>query len=887
MSAPLLTTKLQVPPSRLELVPRPFLIERLNAGLSGKLTLISAPAGFGKTTLVVDWLANALPNAYQGRIAWLSLDGKDNTPVQFWNYVIAALQTIDSSWGKVPQTTLQTSPSPPIETILVTLINEIAAQEQPLILGLDDYHEITRPEIHTALEFLVENLPANMHLVMATREDPPLSLSRLRVRGQLTEIRAADLRFSATESTTFFNDLLSLALTSDDIDSLTARTEGWIAGLQLAALSLQNTNDKSEFVRVFTGSHRFLTDYLVDEVLSRQTPDVQLFLRRTSILERFCIDVCNELVETGDSRQILRQLEQTNLFLTSLDNERHWFRYHHLFAEFLNLRLVENEPEIIPQLYSRAIDWFTQAELHREALQYALQAQAYDRAADLIETLAPEILAQDNQMQLIQWSEALPQNLVTQRAYLCVYLGWAWVLAAQMDTANQWLDAAETRCAHLEPDDAQIIRGHVAAHRAYIVFLHGEYRQTIDLAQHALELLPLNETTLRARTITCLGNAYNYAGRLQEAKIAFGEAIEIAKKIGSLSLAMFSYCSLGEVFRDGGRLNDAKDAYEQLLKFAEELTGKQELPLTGFAIFEIGVVLREWNELDRSIEQFKKGIDLCREWHQGEALVIGLLELTETHRIRGEYVQAEAALKEARPIAEAISPWAVNLVNGHAARVALAQGDLEAVVRWAKQSGLDDEACEVGYERFPECLPLIRMHIAIGHPQQALALTKRLIKRDQAFGRMGRVLDLLVLQVAALHALGQTDRALQTLAEAVELAAPEKHIRPFVDSGPQLVPYLQKFSPSPYRDRLLVALGEVVESKPTAPDAETALLDPLNDREIAILRLMSAGRSNKEIGDELYLSVNTIRWYASQIYMKLGVKNRGEAAARANQLDLL
>jgi LuxR family maltose regulon positive regulatory protein len=509
-----------------------------------------------------------------------------------------------------------------------------------------------------------------------------------------------------------------------------------------------------------------------------------------------------------------------------------------------------------------------------------LQAQAYERAVDLIETLAPEILAQDNQMQLIQWSEALPQNLVTQRAYL----GWAWVLAAQMDIANQWLDAVEARRAHLEPDDAQIIRGHVAAHRAYIVFLHGEYLQTIDLAQHALELLPPNETALRARTITCLGNAYNYAGRLQEAKIAFGEAIEIAKKIGSLSLAMFSYCSLGEVFRDEGRLNEAKDAYEQLLQFAEDLTGKQELPLTGFAIFEIGVVLRERNELDRSIEQLKKGVDLCREWHQGEVLIIGSLELAETHRIRGEYTQADAALKEARQIAEAISPWAVNLVNGHAARVALAQGGIEAVVRWARQSGLDDEACEVGYERFPECLPLIRMHIAVGNPQQALALTERLIKRDQALGRMGRVLDLLVLQVTALDALGQTDQALQTLAEAVELAAPEKHIRPFLDDGPKLVPYLQKLSPSLHQDRLLAALGEVVESKSTVSGAKTTLLESLNDREIAILRLMSAGRSNREIGDELYLSVNTIRWYASQIYTKLGVKNRGEAAARAGSV---
>jgi LuxR family maltose regulon positive regulatory protein len=506
----------------------------------------------------------------------------------------------------------------------------------------------------------------------------------------------------------------------------------------------------------------------------------------------------------------------------------------------------------------------------------------YERAADLIEALAPEILERDNQLLLVQWAALLPQDLVNQRPYLCAYLGWAHVLTAQMETASQWLDRAESICSQLEPRHAQIIQGHVAVHRAYIVFLQGKYPQTIDLAQSALELLPSGKTTLRARALTYLGNAYNYAGRLQEAKDAFRKAIKIAKKTGSLSLAMFSYCGLGEVLRDEGRLARAAEVYQQLIQFAQELVGKPELPLTGFAIFELGVILREQNELDQAIEQIKKGVDLCREWQQGEALGIGLIELAETHRRRGEYDQAEAALKEAQQIAAAISPWAVNFAQGFAARLALSRGDIDAAARWAERSDLDAQGCEIGYERFPECPPLIRTCIATGNPQRALALTERLIQRDQACGRLGRVLDLLVLKVAALDALGQPRQALQTLAEAVELAAPEKHVRPFLDDGAKLVPYLQKLPPAPHRDRLLAALGQAVEVAPA-----TALVEPLNDREISILRLMSAGRSNREIGDELYLSVNTIRWYASQIYLKLGVKNRGEAVAQARELGLL
>ncbi len=885
MTSPLLQTKLYIPATRSELVARPRLLTCLNEGVCQpiRMILVAAPAGFGKTTLVSSWVhqlgaeRDDLPH-----VAWVSLDKDDSAPLQFLNYVIAALRTAQPKVGKLTLAAAQSSSPPPLDVLVINLINELASLSQSIVLVLDDYHTINNADVHQMVNFLIENLPPTLHLVISTREDPPLGLSRLRVRQQLVEIRATDLRFTEREAATFLNELMHLDLVEGDIAALESRTEGWIAGLQLAALFLQNTADKSEFVQAFAGSHRFLTDYLVDEVLSKQTPIVRQFLRRTSILGRFCAEVCDVLVESNDSRQILRQLEQANLFLIPLDDARRWFRYHHLFAEFLRLRLYESEPDAVPELYRRAIDWFARSDLDREALQYALKAQEYERAADLIERLAPEILERDDHMLVVRWAEALPPALVKQRAYLCVYLGWAWVVAAQIETAESWLVAAASLCDQMGQDHAGVIRAHVDAHRAYIAFMQGDYMRAIDRAQSALDGLPDADIALRARTITCLGNAYNYAGRLDEATEVFYQAIDIAKEIGSLSLAMFSYGSLGEVFRDRGWLTDAFDVYHQLLEFSETLTGEPDSPWTGYAQFEIGAIWREWNDLDRAIGYLKNGVDLCRTWRQGEALAIGLMELAETHRLRGEYAEAEAAIDEARQLAAAISPWASRLVDSFAIRVALSRGDLVAVERWVEQSGLEDGG--MGYERFPEYLPLIRFYIATGKFEQALTVTERLLERDRALGRLGRVLDVLVLRFVALDAAGHADQALDVLDEAVTIAAPHKHVRSFVEHMVVLEPYLQKMPASPHRDCLLAIASDDVASDPVSvPESPEAL----NEREIQVLRLMSAGLSNREIGNELFLSVNTIRWYASQIYSKLNVKRRGEAVARAREMGVL
>jgi LuxR family maltose regulon positive regulatory protein len=887
MSEPLLTTKFHIPSSRADFVPRPQLIERLNASLSGKLTLVTAPAGFGKTALVAKWVGRGLPASYQKRVSWLSLDQADNTPIQFWTYFVAALKRVSPEIGKTIQTAFQTTSSlPSIETVLTSLINDLAENAQPLLLGLDDFHEITNADIHRGVAFLIENLSTNFKLVILSREDLPFSVSRYRVSGQLTEIRAADLRFSREESTTLFNELLALSLTPEDVETLNKRTEGWVAGLQLAALSLKSTAEKSAFIQDFAGSHRFLTDYLIDEVLSRQTEASQKFLWRTAILKRFSAAVCDALMENGNSLQILRQLEQANLFLVPLDEERRWFRYHHLFAEFLRLRLHENEAQLIPELYQRAIDWFEQAGLHREALGYALQGQDYAKAAALVEKLAPQALAQYQHRLVILWCQEIPAEVQAQRPFLLVYLGWAYVLAGEMDAASAHFKSAERHCDPAQDAKNKTIRGYILAHRTYILMLQGGFDHAIDNAQQALHLLPSEEVALRAWVAVYLGNAYNYVGRLQDAKNTYRTAIQTARTIPSLSLAEYAYAGLGEILREEGRLTEAQSLYQQFLSFAEELTGQALPPLVGQEVLALGVIHRERYELEEAQTQLEKGISLCREWQQGVALAIGLLELAELHRLQGNFSEAATTLQEVRQIAAQISSWAVALVDGVEARLALSRGDLNAVTRWAENANLSDEDCERNYDRFPECPALIRLYIQTGQAQRALNLLDKMLVRDERAGRAGRVLDLMILKVAALDALGETDSAFGLLSHAVQLAQPEEHLRPFVDAGVVLAPYIARLTESAFRVRLQAILGV---GHPPSSNAEQAqpTSEPLNEREVSVLKLMAAGLSNREIGDELYLSVNTIRWYASQIYAKLGVKNRSAAVAKARELGVL
>ncbi len=549
----LLATKFYLPDPTQDLVARPRLVRRLDAGLRGKLILISAPAGFGKTTLAADWIQHAQAIPSGARKCWLSLDEGDNLPSRFWIYLITALQSADFRPGEAALAALQPSEgetrrsSPPIETVLVSLINDLAGLAVPLILVLDDYHLVTNPEIHTGLDFMIDHLPPNLHLVITTREDPPLSLSRLRVRGQLTEIRAADLQFLEAEAGEFLNQLLSLGLEAEDIRALAHRTEGWIAGLRLAALSLQAEDDKHRFIDAFTASHRFLTDYLVDEVLARQEEGLREFLCRTSILPRFSASLCDSVLSIMNSQAVLRHLEQANLFLVPLDNERRWFRYHHLFAQFLRMRLQESEPERIPELNRRAMEWCAAQGLEREALPYAFAIPDYERAAGLIEGLAPGVLANEGPALVLQWIAALPRDLVLRRAGLCLPYAFALAFSGRFVEAEEHLATAERLAIEMPAAEGDPIRGYVAAHRAHLLFFQGQTMQTIHYARQALDLLPAPETIIRARTAAILGNGLRYAGDLQGAAEVLAQAVTTAIHSDNIFTAESVLCQPGGI----------------------------------------------------------------------------------------------------------------------------------------------------------------------------------------------------------------------------------------------------------------------------------------------------------------------------------------------------
>ena len=910
MSETVLRTKLYAPPIQPNIVLRPHLLQKLNSGQQCKLSLVSAPAGFGKTTLVSLWL-----QAEEAPAAWLSLDEQDNHLHRFWRYVIAALQTAVSNLATTAQSTLESDTQTAIEPVLVSLLNDIATHGQPIFLVLDDLHAIIQPDIYDSLDFFLDHLPLNLRLVIVTREDPPLHLSRLRVRRQLCEVRAADLRFSEGETAVFLNTLLHLNCTDDAITALNQSTEGWAAGLQLAALALQSpaaNASSSDFVTAFSGSDRFLTDYLIDEVLSRQEADVQTFLRRTSILERFSAELCNALIKSGNwkleptqsplpnphspishspisqSRTILNYLERANLFLVPLDNERRWYRYHHLFAEFLRQRLHEAEPEQVSQLYQSAAQWLAEQDQLREAIPYALAANDDDLAAELIETIAPQILEHEDASIVQSWIDQLPQTMLAKRPFLNLYYAWAKITSGASEEIERYLETAVTLSQQSTPAEQQAINGMIAAYRAYAAMFAGDHKSSGALAEQALATLPPKRLALRARTLAVLGNSHNYSGRLPEALQAYSDAANLCEQSGDVSNATFNLCSQAEIYLDQAQLSQAAHAYQQALDFAQRHTGSTDNPFTGFAHCSLGRVARERNELETAVTHLQRGISLCREWRQAYSLAIGLLDIGMLWTAQGDWKKAEHVYQEARGLAQTASPiWGVGMIDALRARSALAEGNLNAAAQWAASCGFSPDDTPT-YELTIVNFTLARVLIAQQRFDDALTLLSNIAKLHEPVGRNRLVMEAAIWKATAYAAQNQSKQAIAQLNLAISIAAPENYMRVFLDAGQPIAKLLTNIPQTPFTQKLLATFGiETPSPLPLSPSPHLDLLDPLNERELAILKLMAAGLSNRDIGDELFLSVNTIRWYASQIYSKMGVSGRGTAVARANELQLI
>jgi LuxR family maltose regulon positive regulatory protein len=923
MTTSLLTTKLHVPPRRPSLVTRPRLLERLNAGLHQSLTLISAPAGFGKTTLLSEWAAEC-----GHLVAWLSLDKSDNDPARFLAYLVAALQTVQPDVGKTALVALQSPQPPATEVILTALINEIAARAAPgdgeegagsTILVLDDYHLITAQSIHDALTFLLDHLPPNLRLVIATRADPHLPVARLRGRGQLTELRQADLRFTTEEAAAFLDARLGLNLSHDDVAALEARTEGWIAGLQMAALALQahapaeGEDDIARFVHTFAGSDRYVLDYLVEEVLQRQPEHTQTFLLHTSILDRLSGPLCDALmdspplIQAGSSQSMLEQLERANLFIVPLDNERRWYRYHRLFSDLLRRRLGQKERDLVPTLHRRAGEWFQEHGFTAPAIEHLLDAGDFERAADLIEQTAETTLMRSELATFLGWVNQLPENLVRTRPSLCVFQAWALLLAGHAihDVETRLQDAARSEGA----DKAAPVRALLAVYR-------GHMPQAAELADAALQSLPEDDLLLRNLATWIVRVSRLVQGDVTASAEALEQFARTSHRAGNLLVAVMVLCNIAGLRMQQGQLHRAKDLYEEALEWAADDRG-QLLPIAGEALMGLGRLAYRWNDLEAAARDLVKGIELTEGWGEVGA-TDGYLLLADVRQAQGDLHGAQKAINRARQLALMTDATDLDdiLVGAHQASLWVAQGNLPAAWRWLEERGLapglsraksrdlpDGSVVDVATSelqarldgdffvshrrRTAEYVALVRALLAQDRPADALAVLEHLLAIAERWGLNERVIHFQILRALALHAQDDLEHALVALEHALSLARPAGYVRPFVNEGEPMARLLYQAVEHgvvpEYAGRLLAAFPALA---PPMPESETPMVEPLSERELEVLRLIADGLSNQEVAERLFISLSTVKWHTGNIYGKLGVKNRTQAVARARTLGL-
>ena len=929
---PILATKLYIPRPRPNVVSRPHLLERLNEGLHRKLTLIAAPAGFGKTTLVSEWVA-----FIERPTAWLSLDEGENDPTRFLTYLVAALQTIAPTIGEGVLGVLQSPQPPPPEAILTVLLNEITTLPDHFVLVLDDYHVIDAKPVDIALTYLVEHLPPQMHLVIATREDPQLPLARLRARSHLTEVRAADLRFTASEAAEFLSQVMGLSLSAEDIAALEDHTEGWIAGLQLAALSMQGRQDVHGFIQAFAGDDRYIVDYLVEEVLQRQPAPVRSFLLQTSILDRLSGSLCDAVTGQKEGNARLEALERGNFFVVPLDDKRHWYRYHHLFADVLSAHLMAEQPNQVATLHRRASAWYERNGSEADAIRHALAAGDFGRAADLVELAVPAMGRNRQEAMVLGWLKALPDELVRARPVLSVHYAGALLLNGELEgvearlrDAEQWLDtktdmgelALTSSAEMVVVDEAEFrgLAGNIAVYRAAIALASGDVANTMKYARRALDLVPEDDDHWRGSAAGFLGLAYWTSGDLEAAHRFYAECMARVQRAGYLSDALGCSIALADIRISQGRLREAMSTYERGLQLATE----QGAPvLRGAADMHVGMseLYRGRDDLDAATQHLLRSKELGEfaglpqnryRWR------VAMARIREAH---GDLDGALDLLNEAERLY--VSDFFPNVrpVAALVTRIWVAQGRVGEALDWARAQGLSAHD-DLSYLHEFEHITLARVLLAQYTSDRtdrslrdAMRLLERLLQAAEAGERMGRTIEILIVQALAHQEQGDISAALVPLSRALTLAEPEGYVRIFIDEGSPMAVLLVKLHersrkrpraastnvPLAYIERLLALLrGEraarpgddeaqegTSPAVPSAPTPAQPLLDPLTERELEVLCLIAAGLSNREIADRLVLALSTVKSYVNTIYSKLQVQSRTQAVARARVLHLL
>jgi LuxR family maltose regulon positive regulatory protein len=903
----LLTTKLFVPLSRPKIVVRPRLVERLNEGLQQKLTLVSAPAGFGKTTLVSEWVTGC-----QHPIAWLSLDEGDNDPKRFLLYFVAALQTlalksprrgsedrgIGPKLGAGVLGALQSAQPPPPESILTALLNDITTVQEDFVLVLDDYHLIDSKPVDQALTFLLEHQPPNMHLVIATREDPQLPLARLRALSQLTELRVAELRFTLSEAAEFLNRVMGLDLSAGEITALETRTEGWIVGLQLAAISMQGRKDTATFIKSFTGSHQYVLDYLLEEVLNRQPESVQTFLLRTSILDRLYGPLCDAVVLDASvpGQETLEYLSQANLFIIPLDDERRWYRYHHLFADLLRQRLqqravssVEDESGGIDKYHIRASEWYETHGLDIEAFQHATTANDIERATRLLEGKGMPLHFRGAVVPVLNWLASLPATVMDARPSLWVMYASVLSMTGQMNSVEPKLQAAEKALRKAEQDDkTRNLIGHIAAIRALLAATREEVEAIISQSQRALEFLNPDNLAVRTATVWKLGIAYQIQGDRAAAIEAYSEAIAISQASGNLIINISATIGLGVIQEMNNQLYQAAETYRHVI----QLVGEQIEPAAIEAYLGLARIYYEWNDLETAQKNYEQSVQRARQLEYLDRYVPNEVFLARLKFAQGDTAEATAILTKASESSYQTS-FAYQKPDIASVQVLalLRQGDLT-------------EAADLA-EKHERSISQARVQLARGDEAAALATLEPLRQQAEAKGWQDEKLQVMVLQALAYQALGEKEQAVELLKEALILAKPGGFIRIFIDEGQPMAHLLSEAATqgvmADYAGRLLVefhAEKRKSDSKytPATPlpliaskvrPVKDTLIEPLSQRELEVLRLIAQGLSNREIGERLYLALSTVKGHNRVIYGKLQVQRRTEAVSRARELGLL
>jgi ATP/maltotriose-dependent transcriptional regulator MalT len=906
----LLETKLYVPRSRRGLVARSRLSERLDRGTASKLVLVSAPAGFGKTTLLTEWLAARPAAPADGPLAaWLSLDRGDNDPASFWAYVIAALRTVVSGVGESALALLETPQPSPIDAVLTALLNDLGAVAGDFVLVLDDYHVIDAREVQDAMAFLLDHLPPRLHVVIASRADPPLPLARMRARGELAEIRAADLRFTADEAAAYLNEMMGLQLTARDIVALEGRTEGWIAALQLAALSMQGRDDAAGFIAGFAGDDRYVVDYLAEEVLARQPDRVQAFLLQTSILSRLSGPLCDAVTGQGGGKGMLEALDRGNLFLVSLDDRRRWYRYHHLFADVLRARLLDEQPGQVPDLHRRASEWYEHNGELSEAVGHALAAGDFERAAGLVELAMLAMRRTRQEARLRGWLEVLPDEVVRARPVLSVYFAGVLLMGGELEgvedrlrDAERWLEPAAGHREERQGASAEMIVADeeeyrrlpatIELYRAGHALARGDAPGTVGHAQRAIELALDDDHLCRASAAALLGLVYWGSGDLDAGHRGYSACVEGLRRAGFIADILGCSIALADIRSTQGRLGEALRTLEHALQLAGEQGGSV---LRGTADMYVGIseIACERGDLRAATQLLQRSQELGEQAGLPQNRYRWRVAMARIRETEGDLRGALDLLNEAERLY--VSDFFPNVrpVPALRARAWIALGRVGEALGWAREQGLsvDDD---LSYLREFEHITLARLLLAQYQSEgaercahEAAGLLKRLLRAAEEGQRTGRVIEILVLRALAHQALREIPAALGFLDRALTLAEPEGYVRVFADEGPPMTALLRAAAKQGTRQdyvrRLLGATGRAGHGSPT----DQALIEPLSERELDVLRLLGSELDGPAIARELMVSLNTMRTHTKNIYAKLAVTNRRAAVRRAAELNLL